>query len=504
MHRLTHFKRPTLRDISTLLNRLWVQLAIASLVVVVIGIAVTMIIDLIFTMQKISETYGEDVWTRELTYQFTQEDGVVETLEQYYRQYGNWEGIAGALLVVQSFNPPTERESLSYSFTTVDGEVLFDTHPENLDDWITTAFDATYPIEVDGAVRGYLRAVYVNQFADFATFNSYDEFFMLSLESWLEDRGWLMVVVGVTAGTLLGVVFSRTLAAPLRRLAQAAQAVGSRDLSKRVDVKGSTEVKQLAQAFNDMAAKLEHAEALRRNLVADIAHELRTPITVLQGNLRAMLDDVYPMSKEEVAALYDQTRLLSRLVNDLHEVAQAEARKLPLNKRPLDMVTVVQRVLATFKPILDGEEIRLRIKLPDHLPIQGDEGRLSQVLHNLLSNASYHTPPGGLISITAWTERDCVGLSVRDTGKGIPEEHLPFIFERFYRVDRSRSRNKGGVGLGLAIARAIVEAHDGKIWAESQGIPGSGTTLTVMLPLDMSYTGTITQATSTSEIPVLA
>jgi two-component system OmpR family sensor kinase len=284
-----------------------------------------------------------------------------------------------------------------------------------------------------------------------------------------------------------GVLTSRSLTAPLSHLAEAARAIGARDLSRRVEVAGSDEMVEVAQAFNDMAAGLEGAETLRRNLIADVAHELRTPLSVLQGNLRAILDDVYPLDKSEVARLYDQTRLLSRLVNDLHELAQAEARQLQLNLQTIDLVRLVQDTVATFEPVAEAEEVTLSVQIPSGLlPIQVDSARITQVLHNLLSNALRYTPAGGTISVHAGCEvgegRE-VWLAVQDTGEGILPEDLPHIFDRFYRADPARSRARGGAGLGLAIVRAIVEAHGGQVSAASDGLPGHGSTFTVYLPL---------------------
>jgi len=252
-------------------------------------------------------------------------------------------------------------------------------------------------------------------------------------------------------------------------------------------VTGSDEVREVAQAFNEMAAALEQAESLRRNLVADVAHELRTPLSVLQGNLRAILDDVYPLDKAEVARLYDHTRLLSRLIGDLRELAQAEAGQLELNLQEIDLVGLLADMVAAFGPVAEAEGVALDAQIPADLPrVPADPARISQVLHNLLANALRHTPAGGTISLHAGYEageRQHVWLTVQDSGEGIAAEHLPHVFDRFYRGDPARSRATGGAGLGLAIVRAIVEAHGGQVSAASDGIPGHGSAFTVRLPL---------------------
>ena len=284
-------------------------------------------------------------------------------------------------------------------------------------------------------------------------------------------------------GILIGVISSRGLAAPLRNLAQAAQAVGSQDLSQRIEVKGTEEVREVAIAFNAMAAALEEADWLRNNMLADIAHELRTPLTVIQGNLRAILDDVYELDKVEVARLYDQTRQLSRLVNDLHDLALLEAKQFSLDLTNLNIIDVVQDVSAIYTPIFEEHGVKLTLDLPETIPaIQGDCARITQCLNNLLNNAIRHTSEGGEVTIRLTEEEKGISLTVEDTGAGITAEHLPFVFDRFYRVHPDRNRRTGGSGLGLAISYALVLAHGGTIIAASEGID-QGSVFTIQIPL---------------------
>lgn len=284
-------------------------------------------------------------------------------------------------------------------------------------------------------------------------------------------------------GVIFGVLMSRSLTAPLNNLSEAARAIGTRKFNRRVEEKGSDEVIAVARAFNEMAASLEHAEQLRHNLLADVAHELRTPLSVLQGNLRAILDEVYPLSQEEMARLYEHTRFLSRLVNDLHELAQAEAGQLPLHRQEADLAHLVKTSAETFRPSAEAKGVSLQTELPVDPPLlRLDEARLRQVLQNLLANALRHTPAGGVITLRLTPEPGQVRLVVADTGEGIAAEHLPYVFDRFYRADPARSRDRGGAGLGLAIARAIVEAHEGQINVTSAGVAGQGCTFTIQLP----------------------
>lgn len=292
----------------------------------------------------------------------------------------------------------------------------------------------------------------------------------------------VVTIVGGLVGILAGIAFSRGLTAPLRELADAARDIGTGDLRRRVAVRGSEEIVEVGQAFNQMAADLEHSEQLRSNLVADVAHELRTPLATLQGNLRAILDDVYPLSKEEVARLYEQTRHLSRMVDDLHQLVQAEARLLPLHCEPADLGVLIHNMVEIYAPLAASQEVTLRTEISPTLPlVEVDTARLMQVLTNLLSNALRHTPADGTIAIAVQEAHDTVRLTIADTGEGIPPEQLPTIFERFYRGDRSRTRETGGSGLGLAITRAIVEAHGGTINAYSAG-RGQGSTFIIRLP----------------------
>jgi signal transduction histidine kinase len=244
----------------------------------------------------------------------------------------------------------------------------------------------------------------------------------------------------------------------------------------------------VAQAFNEMAAALEKAETLRSNLLADVAHELRTPLSVIQGSLRAILDDVYELDMTEIARLYDQTRHLSRLVDDLRELAQAEANQLPLHVTTVDLTTLIEETAAIYAPIVEAEGLALRLELEDNVPtVQGDRARLAQCLQNLLNNGIHHTPRGGEIIVELTCETEQVQLRVRDSGQGIATEHLPHVFDRFYRADSARSRDTGGTGLGLAIVRAIVQAHGGEVTVASDG-SGRGSVFTVQLPLPAGNT----------------
>jgi signal transduction histidine kinase len=290
--------------------------------------------------------------------------------------------------------------------------------------------------------------------------------------------GSLAIVIAL----LLIFVLSRRLSSPIGVLAKAARQLGRGDLSQRVQFRGKGEVGMLAQAFNSMAADLEHAEQLRRNLVADVAHELRTPLSNIHGYLEAIRDRVVKPDAATIRSLSEETTLLSRLVDELQELSLAEAGKLKLVYRAEDVAKLVKQAVTSWRPQVATKEISLSLDLPDNLPlVKIDRQRVNQVLHNLMENAVAHTPKGSTITVAAAKQGDWVEISVSDTGEGIPAEDLPNIFERFYRVDRSRARATGGSGLGLTIAKRLVEAHGGEIKAQSE--LGKGSRFSFTLPI---------------------
>lgn len=298
-------------------------------------------------------------------------------------------------------------------------------------------------------------------------------------------RAVFPIMFGVVAvGLLSGVIISRGLTAPLENLAEGAKALAAKDLSQRVEIKGSTEMRSVARAFNEMASELEQAETLRQNLLADVAHELRTPLTVLQGSLRAILDDVYELDKSEIARLYDQSTHLAHLVEDLREIAQAEAAQLPLHLEPVNITDLCTQAASIFQPLTREKGIALEAEIPANLPqIIGDKARLTQGLHNLLDNALRYTSEGGIITVSAGREQNTVWVRIKDTGEGIDPQHLPHVFDRFYRPDDARSREKGGSGLGLAIVKAFIELQGGTVTVQSEGL-GKGASFTLRLPIN--------------------
>jgi signal transduction histidine kinase len=293
---------------------------------------------------------------------------------------------------------------------------------------------------------------------------------------------WLAALAAGSLAFGLSWLLVRTINAPLATVERAAQQVARGDLSARVPVAGPVEIQSVASAFNQMAEGLHQQEQLRRALLADVAHELRTPLTVMQGQLEALEDGVFPLTLEQLAPLQAQTAHLTRVVEDLRTLAHAEAGQLHLDCGPVSLALLVQTAFQMLAAHAATKGVTLTSEVPDTLPpLQADPLRLQQVLVNLLSNAVRHTPTGGAVVIRAQTDGDRATIMVLDTGEGIAPDALPHVFDRFYRVERSRSRSTGGSGLGLAITRRLVEAHDGTIALASE--VGRGTMVSLTWPL---------------------
>lgn len=450
------------------MNKLWVRLSLAFsgvvLVAVLILVATTIVLDRFDDNDRFNDRF------------LREPGGLVTQLSGYYQTQQSWAGVGPLLVGAQAvFYKP----NLTFLLANEDQEIVYDPRPELVGtplDGVETV--AVMPIQVDGQTVGFLGVALDPERFEQETRPP------LFVYRPLINGLLFIAAVGGLGGIIFGVMMSRNLTAPLNNLADAAKAIGTRNLSRRVPEKGSDEMIKVAHAFNEMAADLEQAEQLRRNLLADVAHELRTPLSVLQGNLRAILDEVYPLNLEEMARLYEHTRFLSRLVSDLHELAQAEAHKLPLNLQETDLAQLVQKTTDTFRPSAEVKRVRLNVEVAERVPpVHVDAARITQVLQNLLANALRHTGEAGQITVKIEPNTTTVHLTIADTGEGIPPEHLPHIFDRFYRADPARSRDRGGAGLGLAIARAIVEAHGGQISVSSAGVPGQGSQFLLKLPV---------------------
>lgn len=288
--------------------------------------------------------------------------------------------------------------------------------------------------------------------------------------------------VAVVAAVAASFFVSQHIVAPLRRMAQASQRIASGHYAERVPVGGRDELGALGDSFNLMATSLEETERRRLALIADVAHELRTPLSTIEGYAEGLLDGVVEDSPETFALLHREAGRLRRLVDDLQELSRAEAKQLSLHPRPVAPKQLIETAIGRLRPQFEERGLLLSVEVPEGLPeVRADEDRVVQVLTNLLGNALRYTPAGGKVIARLSSSSDHVAFTVADTGIGIPPEHLPHLFERFYRVDRSRSRAAGGSGIGLTIARHLVEAQGGTIEAKSAGC-GLGATFSFTLP----------------------
>ncbi len=297
-----------------------------------------------------------------------------------------------------------------------------------------------------------------------------------------------LVALGIAVGAALAaaaavsLLVSIRVVRPIRQLGAAAQRIARGAYSARVSATGSDELSALAGAFNELAESLESAERKRRELLADVAHELRTPLATIEGYVEGLADGVVAPGEEAWSALETEAQRLRRLVDDLSKVSRAEERQLDLRVEPTAPGSLVEAAVQAAAPAYSAKGVLLRSSVEPRLPpVEADRDRLSEVLANLLANALRHTPAGGEVELSAAARGGAVELAVTDSGEGIRPEHLVRVFERFYRADRSRARSSGGSGIGLTIARALIEAHGGRIEAESEG-PGRGARFVVSLP----------------------
>jgi signal transduction histidine kinase len=434
-----------------MIHSLWFRLSITF--AVIIGVTVGAIY--FFVSQRIAvETENYEQKSAEY-----RDDQIRDSLYAYYRQYFSWEGVQS---VVEGASHVSGTHII---LVAVNGTVLADSQGKLLGKNYTSSSGS--PIELSLFTLP-LGKVYITTDPGAEPYVAFRRL-SASISRSLLLGGSVAIVIAF----VLTFILSRRISSPIGVLANAARRLGRGDLSQRVQFKGKGEVATLAQAFNSMAADLEHAEQLRRNMIADVAHELRTPLSNIRGYLEAIRDRVMKPNAATIRSLNEETVLLTRLVDELQELSLAEAGELKLVYHAEDIAKLVKQAVNAWQPQIAAKEISLFLDLPDSLPLVNiDRQRVNEVLHNLLENAVAYTRKGGTITVAAMTQGDWVEVSVSDTGEGIPVEDLPYIFERFYRVDRSRARATGGSGLGLTIAKRLVEAHGGKITVQSK--PGKG------------------------------
>jgi signal transduction histidine kinase len=426
-------------------------------------------------------------------------EDLVTELEDHYQASGSWENVASL------FPPPGtgygqgegkgrglgpgSRSSSDAGgnlfLYDAGGNLVFDPHNLGAEGSLEDEeFLSAIPLVVDGETVGYLLPPGGYVFGQNVEAELLGQLNQALLSAALIAGGLALILALLLAFYLLR---------PVRELTRAATRMSEGDLTQRVRVGGKGELATLGKAFNHMAASLEEGEQRRQSMTADIAHELRTPLAVQRANLEAMLDGVYPLTTKNLDPVLEQNQLLTRLVADLRTIALADAGELDLNVLPSDLNRIVSSVVERFRPQADRQQISLEIELDAACPVlEADRDRIEQILINLLNNALHYTPEGGEIGISTSCNTQTAGqiakqfalVEIRDSGSGIPPDALPHIFERFYRVDRSRSREEGGTGLGLAIARKLAEAHGGNLIAAN--IPEGGALFRLSLPLRRS------------------
>jgi len=409
-----------------------------------------------------------------------------EALTQYYTDKGSWEGIAAewANLQFQPGNkandpgvpdgPPPggggpfsgERRRL-FGLADAQGNLIIPL--ENNQAVGSKAADdllkAGVQINVDGKMVGTILTA-----RRLPGFNPEERLFLERTNQALS----LAILGALIVALLVGVLLARTLTGPLQALTRAAQNIAQGKLDQQVQVKSKDEIGQLASAFNRMSQEVARVNQLRRQMTADIAHDLRTPLTVIAGYVESMRDGVLQPTTQRLSLIYSEIERLQRLVGDLRMLTQADAGELSLHAQRISPHTLLERAVALFQHQAERQKIRLAVKAGENLPeILVDEARMMQVMDNLLSNAFRYTPEGGEIQLSAEAADGKVRFSVRDTGPGIAAQELPYIFDRFHRSDKSRHTENGESGLGLAIVKALVESHQGSVWAESQEEAGT-------------------------------
>jgi len=403
---------------------------------------------------------------------------IVTALSNYHRENGSWVGAAA--IFRQSINPqqpgngpgPGHRRP---SFTLVDetGKIIIPSERYRIGDQVPKADLALgVPITEDGQVIGILVPMRV-PFEGNPREVEFIERINLTL--------FYGALIGAVIALLLGIFLSRTLTRPIRELTQATHAISAGDLSQQVPVHSDDELGELAQAFNKMSTALSRSINTRKQMTADIAHELRTPLSLILGHAEAVHDGVLQPTRENFEIIREEATRLEHLVNDLRILSLADAGELTINLQPIEPQRLLQEVASLYQYQTQRKNIAFELDIASPLStIEVDPGRMTQVLANILDNALRHTPEGGRIILAAKQIQDQIEISIQDSGPGITAQDANRVFDRFYRTDPSRQREDGGSGLGLAIAKSIVQAHGGQIRAESEA--GNGLKIIITLP----------------------
>ncbi len=413
-------------------------------------------------------------------------ENLVEQLTNFYQTGDSWVGVE------QLFQPRGQAKGMGQGnqpamvgqqFRLADehGSLVYDSGVQDPDGVISSAeLKAWIPISADDQVIGYLYAE-----GGMAVDREEEQ----DLVKRLNQAAITAAAVAGGLSMLIAIFLAYRLLRPVRELSQSVQKLGAGDLSERAPIYGSDEIAVLARNFNQMADSLQDAEQSRRAMTADIAHELRNPLAVQRANLEALQDGIYPLTPENLEPVMEQNILLSRLVDDLRTLALADAGRLQLERSSVNLAVLLDSVVDRYNPQASKNNVEIIKTWPsehesERCVISVDSVRIEQVIGNLLSNALRYTPRGGNIQVSLVCSERKIDVDVHDSGPGIAEDSLNYVFERFYRGDTSRSREAGGTGLGLAIARQLVEAHGGELKASNHPAGGAEFKMTLPLTLD--------------------
>ncbi len=397
------------------------------------------------------------------------EEEIIENLVDLYQTHGDWDGITQretrSLMGGPGMSPTVADENgvvVLSGMMNVEGNQL--TRKE---------ISQGIPIVVDGDVAGTLILPSMRLLPNMPDVSD----FMESINRSLLIGGG----IAITAAVIVGLFFSLTLTRRLSRLTSAAKAISEGNLEQSVEIKSRDEIGELGAVFNQMSGDLIRSREQRQQMTADIAHELRTPLSIILGRAETLSEGMLPPTPEVSQIIYSEAQRINRLVEDLRTLSLTDAGELSLELQPVSASNLVREQVDIHQKNAREKDISLFADpLSSQLIIKADPDRIKQVMTNLISNAIRYTPAGGTIRINARQERKGVAISVQDSGSGISEEELPYVFDRFYRGDKARERDSGGTGLGLAIAKSLISAHGGSIKAESK--LGSGTVFTFWIP----------------------
>ncbi len=421
-----------------------------------------------------------------------QRETMQQSLQSYYAQNGTWDGITAnwdelQRQLIPTPNAPPPNQDSGQPAAQPEAKDHIDMVKRNFfglassDGTVIISVDSLYPegalltkemladgtkVEVNNATAGYIL-----QAPRITRFNPEEALFLQRTNQAL----LLGIFTGLLVALIMGIFLARTLTRPLRDLTRAANNIAEGHLEQEVKVTSKDEIGQLAATFNLMSQEVARANASRRQMTADIAHDLRTPLTVIAGYIESMQEGVLQPTPERFELIYKEIERLQNLVGDLRMLTQADAGELSLQPQMIQPKAILDQAAALFQHHAERQSVTIAVETQQDLPeVRVDEARMMQVMDNLISNALRYTPEKGIVTLGAKQVDGKVEMSVRDTGSGIDPEELPFIFDRFHRADKSRHSDEGESGLGLAIVKALVESQGGTIWAESE--PGKGST----------------------------